>query len=264
MRMTTTTTQTEMRPTYEPTGLTSKADWTSEFIDTDQQPSTAPQIATDEDGEDMLDYLYLLFLLFVPGGGGAGYILKRCLAKRRGKKVQVREENRNDIGEIVMDVAEEVIGMCEVQGQGGSRGSEVDVSEEEIDTSVQGASGGSIPTHVTTKKELTVNLDDSEQPEKVGVPDEELARLMRSKLAGSSVGQSKLMGGARPKTFVIKKMKTKVKNFNEKKRLEKEASSENMNNLVNLEEGRLRSGKSYQKKVSNIERARERKKENDK
>ena len=218
--MSQTSTPTQIQPTYEPaTTLTSKADWTSSVIKTAQQTSPAPQM-TDEN-EDMLDYLYLLFLLFLPGGGGVGYIVKRCIARRRRRRnvQQVTERERNDIGELAMEVAEDVIEMCEVQGQGGTAGSEVDSTEKEIDTSVLGASGGTDPAHtadsvtverevdcdITSKKELTVNVDNSGQAEKIGVTDEELGRLMRSKLASSSVGKSKPVAGARPKTFVIKK-----------------------------------------------------------
>ena len=90
--MSQTTTPTQIQPTYEPTnGLTSKPDWTSSLIKTAQQTSPAPQMTTDENGEDMLDYLYLLFLLFGPGGGGVGYIVKRCIARRRRRNVQVTE-----------------------------------------------------------------------------------------------------------------------------------------------------------------------------
>ena len=121
------------QPMYEPTHSfirsTTEPDFYSSLISTHQETTTispSPQTLNDENEDSLLDYLYLLFLLFVPGGGGVGYVTKRCLKKIRRRNVeflpQVQETRRNDIGELAMDVIEEAIEMCDIQGHGGQVG----------------------------------------------------------------------------------------------------------------------------------------------
>ena len=248
---TTTTTTTTTTPTYEKAGTNS------------------PE---HESEDSLIDLLYLLLLLFLPGGGGVGYGIKKCIEKRRRRRAEYVPEarQRNEIGEIVMDVVEEAIEMCDIQGGDGGNGNENDAEEVEIDTTELGASGGGDEIHgasgggeatesvskCDTVPELTVDMDSKKTKPEDGnkdlLSDEQLGRLMRSKLAGpTTTKKSKAQGGARSKTEIVRKMTRKIRNYNKKKEKEgkvKEVKVEKANNLRELEEGRLRSGKNYQKK----------------